>query len=107
MADYDGITPLHWAAGYCLPNVARTLLQAGADANASDAYSYTPLHQASDAGCADVVEILIQAGAQVNYRSSDGMTALRIAEDKIVVPVGGHSPYDRVKEILRLHGGTL
>ena len=47
--DADGLTPLHYAAGFgCAPGVA-ALMQAGADANARDGRGRSPLEVALDA----------------------------------------------------------
>ena len=45
--DNDGLTPLHWAAGYNLSNAAQSLLRSGANPNVADKMGITPLHQAA------------------------------------------------------------
>jgi ankyrin repeat protein len=67
-----------------------SLLEKGADANASDPDGRTPLIEAAFAGHADTVEALIRGGADVNARDKDGWTALMEAASK------GHTETVRV-----------
>jgi uncharacterized protein len=65
--------------------VARLLIQAGADVNAQDnIYGNTPLHEVPDAATA---KVLIQAGAGLNRRNRDGQTALMLTLDPEVARV--------------------
>ena len=63
-AQGDGMTALHWAARNRDADLARTLLEAGADVGAGTRIGhYTPLHLAAEAGSGEVVGVLLGAGA--------------------------------------------
>ncbi len=65
--------------------VARLLIQAGADVNAQDnIYANTPLHEVPDAATA---KVLIHAGANLNRRNVEGQTALMLTLDPQVARV--------------------
>jgi len=57
--DNQGLTPLHWAAGYGCVECIPLLLAAGADVHAERVDGGTPLHQAA----LKVVDLLLAAGA--------------------------------------------
>jgi len=64
-------TPLHKAAIGGHVDVARVLLDAGADIRATDFSGYTPLHRACDNGHLDVVRVLLEAGADGHAADND------------------------------------
>jgi len=74
------------------PELARVLLQAGAEVNHQDIYGYTPLIYTSALGYIEMVKVLLEEGANVNAKNRDRMSALMFASDK------GHE--DIVKELL-------
>ncbi|TGZ70996.1 hypothetical protein CRM22_002880 [Opisthorchis felineus] len=74
-----GFTPLHIAAHYGNVNVARPLLDRGADVNYQAKNNITPLHIASKWGRIEMVRLLIAAGALVDCRTRDGLTPLHCA----------------------------
>jgi uncharacterized protein len=78
----DGFTALHYPGffgGAEAADVARTLLDAGADVNArsTNGFSVLPLHSAVAGGNDEVVVVLLAAGADVNARQSGGFTPLQ------------------------------
>jgi uncharacterized protein len=62
----DGETPLHWAASSDDVDVARALLDGGADAEAPDGSIGTPLDNAVGYGCWHVAQLLAAAGARID-----------------------------------------
>ncbi|HEY7132208.1 MAG TPA: ankyrin repeat domain-containing protein, partial [Candidatus Limnocylindrales bacterium] len=78
----DGFTALHYPGffgGSDAADVARALLDAGADVNARSAngFSVLPLHSAVAGGHDEVVAALLEAGADVDARQSGGFTPLQ------------------------------
>src|SRR6185503_978222 len=85
--DRCGLTPLHTAAWNGSRGVVRSLLDHGADVNAtvrsaegySPEWGNTPLHYACRAGSKEIVEMLLNAGANVNASNQRGQTPLHMA----------------------------
>src|SRR5579863_7026868 len=79
--DRNGKTAIHYAAQSKNVVVVQTLIQAGADVNATSAGNVTPLMLSVDMafGQPDISLALIKAGADVNAADEDGNTALIIA----------------------------
>lgn len=87
---------LHWAARLGLAEMARLLIDNGADLNIRNDEGFTPLHGAAGEGQKELVVILIAHGADVNARNKRGWTPLRWAEAqsqkemaRILVAAGG------------------
>src|SRR5205085_2105978 len=59
-------TPLHWAASNDDADVARALIDGGADVNAPDGSIGTPLENAVGYGCWNVARLLAERGARVD-----------------------------------------
>jgi uncharacterized protein len=72
--------PLHAAVAGRAAEVCRTLLDAGAAVNATQAGGYTPLHAAAQNGQRELVGLLLARGADVDARTDEGATALSLAE---------------------------
>ncbi|SRR5258708_7624323 len=79
----DGFTPLHFAAFFNQPSIARELIGLGADAGAvsMNPMEVTPLHSAAAARAIEIVCLLLEQGAAVNARQHGGWTALHAAAD--------------------------
>ena len=86
----DGQTPLHFASQGTFtkgpnialwPDVARLLLEHGADVNAQGDYHLIPLHVAAQHGRVKVVRVLLEYGADVGAENDHGYTALQMARD--------------------------
>jgi ankyrin repeat protein len=72
----QGFTPLLEAARRGHEEIARALIDAGADVDATDPYGVTPLMFSLISGSVQAAQQLIEAGADVNARDVDGRTAL-------------------------------
>ena len=77
----DGFTPLHFAAYFGRLEVARLLLELGADPNAvaSNGSRVTPLHSAVSARHRDLAGLLLALGASANAVQKGGWTPLHAA----------------------------
>jgi ankyrin repeat protein len=79
------IVPLLSAAGAGCLEVARLLIDRGANVNARDRDGWTPLIKAAQAGHAEMVQLLLDHGADMRAADNDGRTAWMLAA------VGGHN----------------
>ena len=73
---------LHDAASNGHVDVAKVLIQNGADVNAVDEIKRTPLHTAAQKGLVDVAKVLIQNGADVNAVHNKKISPLHWAASK-------------------------
>jgi len=62
--------------------VARLLVEAGADVNATAAGGYTPLHLAASQGSREIVALLLESGANRETRCDQGKTAADYARER-------------------------
>jgi ankyrin repeat protein len=106
----DGWYPIHFVSqGFqvsfipniyqSLPDVARLLLEHGADVNAqisgSDSSGRTPLHVTMEYNRAEVVRVLLEHGANVDAEDSSGRTPFQTASAK---------GYSEIMKLLSEHG---
>lgn len=76
----SGLSPLHLAVLQGHKDLARMLLDAGADINAMDIKSgQSPLMHAVESNSAEMIHFLIENGCDVNSQSYSGNTALHSA----------------------------
>ncbi|GEM_PF-2809027 len=75
-------TPLHFAAEENLPEVARILIELGAELDIQDIDQWTPLMLAINQGSVKVAQLLIQSGASLTIRNRDGWQALHFTANK-------------------------
>lgn len=62
--------------GFFFPEVARVLLEAGANPDAADRRAETALMEASGYGYEESIKLLVEHGANVNIKDNQGRTAL-------------------------------
>jgi hypothetical protein len=77
--DWNGSTPLRYAAGKGHAEIARLLLQNGAEVNAKSNYGNTPLHWAAFQGHVDILHLLVENGANLEAQESGGSRPLHDA----------------------------
>jgi ankyrin repeat protein/uncharacterized membrane protein len=75
-----GDTPLIVACALNKAQIVHSLIQRGADVNATSTRGWTPLMTSAFFGNHDIAEYLLTQGAKADYRSEDGATARSIAE---------------------------
>jgi len=75
----DRSMPLHLASRYGHVDLARMLVERGADVSAQKKDGSTALHLASRYGRVDLARMLVERGADVSAQNKDGLTALHLA----------------------------
>ena len=81
------VTPLHLASLYGHVEVARMLVEHGADVAAQTEHGVTPLHAASAMGQVEVARMLVERGADVATQNKYGETSLHAASQNGQVEV--------------------
>ncbi|KAI6187781.1 Palmitoyltransferase [Aphelenchoides besseyi] len=86
--DSDDCSLLHWAAINNRVELAKLLIERGAEVNAiGGVLTSTPLHWAARHGHANMIALLVQNGANAEIRDGEGFTALHIAAQFGSTPV--------------------
>jgi ankyrin repeat protein len=96
--EWDSATLLHDAVGRNQLDVAKYLLDKGADVNAVTTDGLTPLHMASQNGNIEMTKLLLERGAKINALDAKGWTPLDRAQK------WGHQDE---AVFLRAHGGQV
>jgi ankyrin repeat protein len=78
-ASFAQVTPLGTAAAFDVNDVARLLLERGADPNATADHGSTPLHAAAANGNRELVQLLLEHGASPDARNRQGQTPPELA----------------------------
>ena len=76
------MSPLGSALAVQRNDLARTLIEHGADVNAKAANDLTPLHTAAARGNLESAKLLLDHGAHPNPTSTDGKTPISYAEER-------------------------
>lgn len=76
------VTSLHAAIARQDFDLARTLLERGADANARQQAGFTPLHEAAAVGNERIMQLLVEHGAAINARNDEGKTSYDMAMER-------------------------
>lgn len=77
--DEQEMTPLNLAALNGNAEIARLLIERGADIQAGDADNSQPIHCAAISGNVAIAEMLLESGANINEQDNNGATALMFA----------------------------
>jgi hypothetical protein len=76
---FNDVTPLHLASRDRHVEVARVLLELGANVMTRDVDESTPLHLASGRGHVDIARLLLDHGADVHAQNKNGQTPFELA----------------------------
>ena len=76
---HDAFAPLHLAVRGGHEDIARVLLEHGADITSQTNERWTPLHIASQWGYEQVTSLLLEHGADATAQTNDGSTPLHLA----------------------------
>ena len=74
-------TVLMWSVENGHADLARMLLERGANVNAAAIGNKTPLHAAAEKGKLDSIHVLLEYGADVDARNAKGKTPRQLAEE--------------------------
>ncbi|HMQ06884.1 MAG TPA: ankyrin repeat domain-containing protein [Saprospiraceae bacterium] len=89
------VAPIHSACAISDIDIAKLLIEFGADVNTKQIQGVTPLHSAAHNGHTNLTILLLENGADVNAKMDDGKTPLMMANEK---------NFNETAEILRKYG---
>ncbi len=75
------VAPLHSALSGGHKEMARILVEAGADVNLAGGEGYTPLHYTASAGDIETTRFLLERGARADVKLKDGRTPAELAAE--------------------------
>jgi ankyrin repeat protein len=75
----EGITPLIWVSQRKYPEIAKLLIERGANVDSKTSTRETPLHVATENNEYSIAQLLVTKGALVNEKNTKGETPLLIA----------------------------
>lgn len=102
MCGHDERTALFHACAFKRNDVAKKLIELGADINKSDSSYKTALHSASITGNIEIIPLLLDSNADINAQEKRGFTALDFAKANMSgLP---QSQLDIMINLLILHG---
>ncbi len=81
--------------------VAKHLVNSGANVNAEGSGRETPLHIAAKGGFVEVVNHLVSVGADVNAKDNDGKNPVDYARDKSIKQILYIPPNSNLHEAVR------
>lgn len=104
--DLNDRTQLHYAAEKGKYNIAKALIEKGADVNIKDNIDWTPLHHAASNGKAAVAKLLIEHGANVNAKGGIEVVSGRKRNE---TPLHEASRYNHIEivKVLVEHGANI
>lgn len=79
LADSEGLTAMHEAAGWSKPEVLRALVEVGGDLNVRGPNGLSPLHYAAVQGNLPTVQCLVELGANLLAKTNQGKMVLDYA----------------------------
>ena len=88
IANFEGMTALHWAARNGYESIVKLLSEKGAKTETRDKNGWTPIHRAAYNGHTSVVRLLLDLGADIEALDGSTWTALHrassIGQDDVV-----------------------
>jgi ankyrin repeat protein len=84
--------------------IAKYLIEAGADINTKDTDNWRPIHFASQNASSSIVKLLVEQGAEVDAEDNNGKTPLSNVVRKVL---GGNNDMKELQNYLIEHGADM